>query len=412
MRVFQYFKKTITAIIGSIGISILIIPNALALTPEEVNTIAKKTTVLIAPSLTPNLIRELEENRKNPLANLESNPDGVWNPGSGVIIAKKDNTYIVLTVTHNFRQRHLDSNLSYGIRTSDGLVHEVTQVNDGRGCPLKGTINPEQNLMRLGCYSINIPNQVAGFDLALVGFKSNNNYPVASLGNPDHVNIGDTVYVSGWPDPEKEQDPITKECRGRVARRTRRFAWGPVTGKLNPTQGQNGYGIFYLDQTRPGMSGGPVFDRNGFVVGIHGRGSADKGQLLRQYCTIPEVSRNFESEDIANLLTQAKGSDPVGLHSLFSSAQNLSMLESLLQPTQVNRFWKKEVLPSDLLGGGVSSLPINNSVNGIVDFDVRADLVDPSDVVTDIYEGFQLKNLLRDEPSSGCRFLLLGDPCD
>ena len=42
------------------------------------------------------------------------------------------------------------------------------------------------------------------------------------------------------------------------------------------------------------MSGGPVFDQNGFVVGVHGRGSADKGKLARQYCSVAkDESRQF-----------------------------------------------------------------------------------------------------------------------
>ena len=42
---------------------------------------------------------------------------------------------------------------------------------------------------------------------------------------------------------------------------------------------------FLLDVTSPGMIGGPVFDRDGFVVGIHGRGSADKGNIVRKNCS-------------------------------------------------------------------------------------------------------------------------------
>lgn len=79
--------------------------NTLAATPasalslEEINSIARQTTVLIAPGLTPQLVQEIENNRNNPLS---TKAEKVWNPGSGVIIAKEGKNYYVLTVAHNF----------------------------------------------------------------------------------------------------------------------------------------------------------------------------------------------------------------------------------------------------------------------------------------------------------------------
>ena len=64
----------------------------------------------------------------------------------------------------------------------------------------------------------------------------------------------------------------------------------------------------------------------------------------------------------------------------------------------------------------------NNTDSGVLEVDVTEDiygwrefgglaLKDPQDVIEDIYKGFSYKNLIRDEPSPGCEFLLLGDPC-
>lgn len=39
---------------------------------------------------------------------------------------------------------------------------------------------------------------------------------------------------------------------------------------------ENGYAIVYTSVTRAGMSGGPVFDVSGRVVGIHGRGDREE----------------------------------------------------------------------------------------------------------------------------------------
>lgn len=206
-NMFSAIKTTVQVLLGLGLTSILASPAWGNLSLEEINAIARQTTVVIAPGLTPDLVSELEANRNNPLAS-KKNADGVWNPGSGVIIARKKNTYYALTVTHNFKQRYLEQNIPYGIRTSDGEVHPISEVNDRRNCPLQDRIEI-QKLIRFGCYSITIPNRLAGTDMAIVSFESNNEYPIASVGDTDRVAIGDQVYISGWPDPEKEKDPTT-----------------------------------------------------------------------------------------------------------------------------------------------------------------------------------------------------------
>ena len=396
---------------------------------EEINSIARQTTVVIAPGLTPELVTELEANRNNPLAS-KSNPDGVWNPGSGVIIARRGNTYYALTVTHNFKQRYLEQNIPYGIRTSDGEVHPITPVNDGRNCPLQEQVEI-QNLIRFGCYSVTIPNRLAGTDLAIVSFESNNEYPIASVGDAERVAIGDRVYISGWPDPEKEKDPVTGICKGKVARRKRRLAWTPVTRKIAASQSENGYNLFYLDLTRPGMSGGPVFDSEGYVVGIHGRGSADKGKRVRQYCSLELVpnrqaleSGDLESNEVQDLVQAAVNYTAPVLHSQFSSGQNTGNFLSLWDELGINLelLFNEQAPTREFINSGLIQLDQNNVDRGFLEVDVTEDiygwrefgglaLKDPQDVIEDIYKGFSYKNLIRDEPSPGCEFLLLGDPC-
>ncbi len=393
-------KQIIPKFVGTILLSCLAAtPGVAELTPPEINSIARNTTVLIAPELTKEMLDDLENNRNNPLAS-QRNKEGVWNPGSGVIIAKEGKKYYVLTVAHNFKQRHLDENLSYGIRTSDGEVHLVKEVNDRRGCPLRGSLSLGA-LIRLGCYSISVPNRVVGPDLAVVVFESKENYQVASLGDADAVNIGDRVYISGWPDPEKERNPVTGRCSGRVERRQRRLAWGPVAGKINPSPANNGYSIFYVDRTRPGMSGGPVFDVNGRIVGIHGQGSRAKGEMVAEYCSVSKAPQIFESEDFNIPESAAQRNDPTFLHSRFSSGQNLNFFLGAIERTRINLAFNREA-PRGFEGANTALQ--SGSRIGTIDLFADEDAggyEDPADVVENVYKAFEfgLPQMFRDLPN-------------
>jgi hypothetical protein len=430
-------KQLILRCLGGILLGGLAATPAFAgLSVEEINSIARQTTVLIAPGLTPALREELENNRNNPLS---KNKEGVWNPGSGVIVAREGKSYYVLTVAHNFFQRHLDTKdfwqgsggvPYYGIRTSDGEIHIVKGVDDGRGCPLRG--QPERRqLVRFGCRDRFVPgtdnvdrnpnygqDTVKGIDIAILRFESEKNYPVASLGDANTVNIGDTVYISGWPNPEKEaigKDSDGKPICGKdkVPRRQRRLAWGPVAQKINPDEQNTGYSIFYTDNTRVGMSGGPVFDSNGRVVGSHGMGRKNK----------PDCGGNIQIESGTKLESgdnPSSSSKPLDFSSLnlqYSGSQQVNLALELIKRVGMNLPFNFNPPSAELISkgqapGGMQAIA---QASGKVEFDAKSDAFeDPKDEVDDIYKlfSFGLKNQLRLCPSGGQGSLLLDDRCE
>jgi Flp pilus assembly protein TadD len=126
-----------TALFGTIALVSYVSP-AMALSPVEIQRIAKQTTIQITGC----------------------------NFGSGVIIKKAGSTYTVLTVAHAIKPSGCE------VTTPDDAKHQISQIKK-------------------------FPNSV---DLAVVTFTSSANYPVAKLiDNSDRIEATETIYVSGFP---------------------------------------------------------------------------------------------------------------------------------------------------------------------------------------------------------------------
>jgi tetratricopeptide (TPR) repeat protein len=176
--------------------------SAIALTFDQVRQIARPVTVMI------------------------SHQNG---GGSGVIIAKQNNTYTLLTNRHVIE----GGGNVYHVQTFDQVVHKQARV-------------------------VLISQEV---DLAMVQFETSKVYPVATLGDSSLTSAGDTVFSFGYPG-----------IYNSTTRRTEQKYYDAegIVLALDAQQNQ-GYVIKHRSDTPRGMSGGPSFDAKGRLVAINGR---------------------------------------------------------------------------------------------------------------------------------------------
>ncbi len=216
----------------------------------DVNAIASATTVFINADL------------ENKAALEEAAKRGArfGDAGSGVIVARREDTdspsrggspigtiknfvHYVLTNAHVVEFRVNDQTYPYGLRTPDGEVYTVQSAE------LLGNPGKENDL-----------------DLAVLEFWSDRPYPVATI-DQSGVNESDQLFISGWPTPLREEPDKT---------RRRRFTLAQIKSKNPPDSvGNFGFTLAYNAASpgvRAGMSGGPVFNIRGELVGIHSGG--------------------------------------------------------------------------------------------------------------------------------------------
>jgi tetratricopeptide (TPR) repeat protein/S1-C subfamily serine protease len=146
--------------------------------------------------------------------------------GSGVIIGKKANTYLVLTNAHVVRE---SSGIT--IKTPDGQTHRATKVKN---------------------------TQVGNFDLALLEFTSSRAYQLARFNNfgtrDAALNEGREVFAAGFPYDSNALRVVEGEVKQL-----------PQEPFVNGTQ----IGYVTKGDIKQGMSGGPIFDSFGSLIGIN-----------------------------------------------------------------------------------------------------------------------------------------------
>ena len=163
--------------------------------------------------------------------------------GSGFIMQKTAREYIVVTNQHVLRA----GEPPYTVETVDGSTYSAEAVAN-------------QN---------DFNNR---YDLAILKFQADATYQTATVGDSFSLEVGDRVFAAGFPYRESnsaDNSPLDKESRvGNL--RYLALQKGRVAIILNRAL-EEGYQIGYTNDVKKGMSGGPLLNEVGEVIGINGK---------------------------------------------------------------------------------------------------------------------------------------------
>ena len=154
--------------------------------------------------------------------------------GSGVIFGKEENVYTILTAWHVIKDYVQNEEIQ--IKTPDGKSHNHISYTKEK---------------------------IGDYDLGLLRIDLRGEYQVAKINKRKEISPGESLFVGGFPLPSSS-----------VPQRLFRFVPGSLIARSN-IQIPGGYQLLYSNQTLPGMSGGPVVDTEGNLIGIHGRAEVD-----------------------------------------------------------------------------------------------------------------------------------------
>lgn len=158
--------------------------------------------------------------------------------GTGIIINKQVNkqNQIYTIITNNHVLGAVDKPV-YQIQTPDGKIYPAK---------ISQSVKFGKN------------------DLGILQFTSNQNYQVTKIGNPSTLTGGEQVFANGF----TNEDTINETSSENIPEK-RIFTQGYLTLILDkPLEG--GYQIGYTNEIYKGMSGGPLLNIQGELVGING----------------------------------------------------------------------------------------------------------------------------------------------
>lgn len=252
--------------------------------------------------------------------------------GSGVIIKREGQTYTVLTAHHV-----VQASTDFTVMTPDDKKHPMTQG------------------------SIQI---FPGIDLALIKFTSADSYSVAKMGDSTQSPSGTGSFVAGFPG--------TTEVRSEPEYY---FTSGEIAANGNKPR-KDGYTLAYNNQTLPGMSGGPVLNEKGELIGIHGRA---------ENTAVPQNTR--VREDIYVLKTEFNYAVPINTFLRLSSQVNKTLAFGT-----PNRPVISEPKADDYFGQGFMKAMFDKNYKGAIsDFD-QAIRINPNHAHAYYVRGFARAN--------------------
>ena len=218
---------------------------------------------------------------------------GLDGKGSGVIIAKNGNTYTVLTANHVVKKA------GYG-------DYEII-THDGQKYPM------EKSAQTLG-----------KLDLALVRFTSSKNYPIAKIADSQTVKEGATVYNSGFPIPSSSNSQ----------QRIYFFITAQITAR---GRGENlGYDLFLSGSPRPGMSGGPILNDQGVVIGIYGKAEFGRSELGLARDGVQGIPTEKFTNLISNIQDNTQANTPPNNPSPRTESKPVTLANTPRNPSPTN----------------------------------------------------------------------------
>ncbi len=172
---------------------------------------------------------ELEELAQAVTVRVFSEDNSLGRGGSGVLIRREGKQYTVVTNHHVLS----NSSLHYQVQTTNGSFYPAEIL----------AFSKSEN------------------DLALLTFDSpDRSYRVLSLQAEVRGKIGDSILVGGFPfNDNLTQSPKCLLTQGEIV-------------MILPRALVGGYQIGYTNVLRNGMSGGPLLNQDGELIGIHGLG--------------------------------------------------------------------------------------------------------------------------------------------
>ncbi len=212
--------------------------------------------------------------------------------GSGVLIRRAGKIYTLLTAAH--------------VLSNKTAVYEV--------------MTPDAERYVLDRTSIKTHTQA---DLAIAQFTSSQSYGVVKISSAEKIVEGTPSYVAGFPGKTTAMtDSVYNFTKGEI-----------TAAPAQPFK--DGYGLVYTNTTLPGMSGGPIFNSEGALIGIHGRADAktelQDQQLNPQIYVKSGVNLGIPVSAIFSLMPKEKLTIAAAASSAtVNSAQDRSLINDLM----------------------------------------------------------------------------------